>query len=250
MSAIPPSAVAPSWAVRLTQERKAETPCRGRVLLVDDDEMLSRFLRRFLQAEGFEVTVAVDGLAAVEALQAELDLVILDLNLPKLDGFGVLQQLRADSPQLPVIVLTARARAESAVLALESGADDCLSKPFSCAELLARLRAQLRRRKSLHNNQSICADLLVHRDELRVERDGKRIDLTPREYNLLEYLMRTPKTPVSRAVLLREVWGMEQGGATNIVDVYMKYVRDKVDLPGMPPLIRTVRGLGYVVSEL
>ena len=224
-------------------------PSSGRVLVVEDDEILSRFLDRMLRAEAFAVEFAHTGVAALEMLRPEIDVLILDLNLPGLDGIGVLQRLRPQFPRLPVLVLTARSRAESTVLALENGADDCLIKPFSYVELLARVRALLRRNTGVVPRSSQCANLMVNRDELRVMRDSRKIDLTPREYRLLEYLMRTPRTPVPRATLLKEVWGGECEPSTNIVDVYMKYVRDKIDLPGMPKLIRTVRGVGYVVSE-
>ena len=221
-----------------------------RVLVVEDDEMLSRFLERLLRSEGFEVEVVCDGEGALSRLGPEYALLILDLKLPTLDGIAVLQKLRPGFPQLPVLVLTGRSKTDSTVLALESGADDCLNKPFSYLELMARVRALLRRSTPMPAaDSSQCGDLLLHRGERRVVRGGQRIELTPREYSLLEFLMRTPRVPVPRAVLLQEVWGSECESSTNIVDVYMKYVRDKVDRSGQPKLIRTVRGLGYVVSE-
>ncbi len=213
--------------------------------------MLSQFLQRMLQGEGFDVECASDGQAALRAAGAnDVDLLVLDLNLPLLDGIGVLSGLRPRFPKLPILVLTARGRAESTVPALENGADDCLQKPFSYTELLARIRALLRRSGGAPGNSSQCADLVLDREKITVMRGEHRIDLTQREYSLLEYLMRTPQLPVSRAVLLQEVWGTATADtATNVVDVYMKYVRDKVDLPGLPKLIRTVRGIGYAVSE-
>lgn len=212
--------------------------------------MLSQFLDRMLRVEGFAVECVFDGEAALRAVRRDVDLLMLDLNLPLIDGMGVLSQLRPRFPKLPVLVLTARGRAESTVQALESGADDCLQKPFSYAELLARIRALLRRSGCAPHNTSQCADLLLDREKLSVKRGDRRIDLTQREYSLLEYLMRTPGTPVSRVVLLQEIWGAAAADtSTNVVDVYMKYVRDKVDLPGLPKLIRTVRGTGYAVSE-
>lgn len=243
-----------SDAARLRQEippreGRSHRPATHRVLVVDDDEVLSRFLERILQSEGFAVELAHNGAAALASLRPDLDLVILDLNMPQLDGIGVLQQLRVSYSKLPVLVLTGRSRAESTVQALESGADDCLIKPFSYLELLARVRALLRRNTGFLPRNSQCGDLLLDREELRLTRNGQRVDLTPREYTLMEFLLRTPRVPVSRAVLLKEVWGADADTATNIVDVYMKYVRDKIDRPGLPKLIRTVRGLGYVVSE-
>lgn len=227
-------------------------PSAGRILVVEDDVILSRFLHRILEAENYDVELAHGGNDALALLRPELDVLILDLNLPEVDGIAVLERLRPRFPRLPVLVLTGRSRAESTVLALESGADDCLIKPFSYLELLARVRALMRRNQS---NQSIvpqnssCGDLILHRQEVRLTRAGQKIELTPREYSLVEYLMRTPRVPVSRAELLKKIWADACEPSTNIVDVYMKYVRDKIDLPGLPKLIRTVRGVGYAISE-
>ena len=244
-----PSAHAPAQIINPKGNDGARKHVSGRVLVVDDDEILSRFLGRILSGEGFIVETAHNGVTALEALHPELSLLILDLNLPQMDGIAVLKQMRPIFPDLPVLVLTGRSRAESAVEALENGADDCLCKPFSYLELVARAKALMRRRGGAVHNRSQCADLLLNRDELRVTRNGFPIDLTTREYELLEYLMRSPRIPVPRSVLLKEIWGGDEKASTNIVDVYMKYVRDKVDLPGMSKLIRTVRGLGYAVSE-
>ncbi len=219
-----------------------------RVLVVEDDLPLARFLSRTLQAEAYEVEVVHDGSAALTHLQPSTDLLILDLNLPGLDGFEVLRLLRPDLPKLPVLVLTARSRTEDMVAALECGADDCLTKPFSYVELLARVRALLRRNTGVLPRSVCVADLVLFRDEHRVERNGRKVDLTPREFSLLEFLMREPGTPVSRATLMQQVWGMEVDTSTNVVDVYMKYLRDKVDCDDDVKLIRTVRGVGYVVS--
>ena len=235
-----------------TQPPLART-CNGhtrRALIVEDDEVLCRFLGRLFEAEGFAVEFAHSGHAAIESLCPQLDIVILDLNLPGVDGIGVLQRLRSQLQSLPVLVLTGRARSESAVLALENGADDCLTKPFSHAELLARTRAILRRTFDRAPATTQCGNLTLNRSEMRVTREGKRIDLTPREYSLLELLMRSPGTPVTRAVLMKEIWGEENASSSsNVVDVYMKYLRDKIDLPEHPKLIQTLRGIGYVISE-
>jgi DNA-binding response OmpR family regulator len=148
-----------------------------------------------------------------------------------------------------MLVLTARSRVEDKVMALQSGADDCLTKPFSFAELLARVQALLRRNSGLIPNCSKVGDLALYREERRVERNGRRIDLTPREFAILEFMMRNPGRPVSRATLLEEVWNMPSDPSTNIVDVYMKYVRDKVDLPGEVKLTHTIRGVGYELRD-
>ena len=225
---------------------KASMP---RILVVEDDEPLSRFLQRTLGGASYGVELAHDGNVALQLLHPATDLVILDINLPGRDGLSVLRALRPQFPKLPVLVLTARSRTEDMVMALESGADDCLIKPFSYLELLARVRALLRRNTGVLPNESRVADLVLFREEHRVERNGRRVDLTPREFALLEYLIRTPCRPVSRATLMKEVWDAAFDPSTNVVDVYMKYLRDKVDLPSEIKLIQTVRGVGYVVSD-
>ena len=244
-----PSVSAPLRSFPAEREVKHLLTATSRILVVDDDEILSRFLERILREDGYDVEFACNGADALHALHGEFDLVILDLNLPKVDGIAVLREMRPNHPRLPVLVLTARVRSESAVEALETGADDCLNKPFSYLELLARVRALLRRNTGVLPSVSTCGDLVLNRPERRVSRDGQRIELTGREYSLMEYLMRTPRIPVTRTVLLKEVWGPGFAASTNVVDVYMKYVRDKVDVNGKPKLIRTVRGVGYAVSE-
>jgi DNA-binding response OmpR family regulator len=221
------------------------------ILIVEDDVSLANFLSQELRAVFFAVDLVHDGEEALATLQGgrRYDLLILDLNLPKLDGISLLQRVRPAKPRLPMLVLSARNRVEDKVTALRSGADDFLVKPFSFIELLARVRALLRRSSGLIGNISRVGDLTLHREEHRVERSGRRIDLTPREFAILEYLMRNAGRPVSRATLFEEVWNMAHDPSTNIVDVYMKYVRDKVDLPGEPKLTHTIRGIGYELRE-
>ena len=221
----------------------------ARILVVEDDEVLARFLERMLRTEGFHPELAHTGNAALQQLCPEFDAVILDLNLPGMDGIAVLQSLRQKFTHLPVLVLTARQRSHSAVLSLESGADDCLTKPFSYVELLARLRVLLRRHPRGAAPTDHPGPLVLHPAELRVERSGRQIDFTRREFSLLEFLMRSPGVPVTRSVILKELWGEEPSAGSNVVDVYMKYVRDKIDLPGLPKLIHTIRGIGYVFRE-
>jgi len=219
-----------------------------RILIVEDDVSLSGFLCGELQGQGLIVEQVHDGEEALRLLEAKrrYDLLMLDLNLPKLDGLTLIERVRPAQPRLPMLVLTARSRVEDKVKALESGADDCITKPFSLIELLARVQALLRRNSGLVPNCSTVADLTMYRDQRRVERNGRRIDLTPREFAILDVMMRNAGQPVSRATLLEEVWNMAPSeSATNIVDVYMKYVRDKIDLPGEPRLTHTVRGFGY-----
>jgi DNA-binding response OmpR family regulator len=222
-----------------------------RILVVEDDQSLAGFLAGELQSKSYLVDVVHDGEAAAAILerQCKYDLLILDLNLPKLDGMSLLQRVKPLHPRLRMLVLTARSRVEDKVKALQSGADDCLTKPFSFAELTARVQALLRRDASLIPNVSEVGDLILNREERRVQRNGRRIELTPREFAILEFMMRTPGRPVSRATLLEEVWNMPADPTTNIVDVYMKYVRDKVDLPGERKLTHTIRGVGYELRD-
>jgi DNA-binding response OmpR family regulator len=162
-----------------------------------------------------------------------------------MDGMSLIQRVRPEKPRLPMLVLTARSRVEDKVLAFRSGVDDFVTKPFSFAELLARVNALMRRHVGILPNVSEVGDLRLYREEHRVERNGRRIDLTPREFSILEYMLRHVGRPVSRATLFEEVWKAPHQPSTNIVDVYMKYVRDKVDGPGERKLTHTVRGIGY-----
>jgi DNA-binding response OmpR family regulator len=195
--------------------------------------------------------VTHDGEEAFAALQEQgrYNLLILDLNLPKLDGIALIDRLRPEQPRLPVLVLTARSRVEDKVAAIQTGADDCLTKPFSLIELVARVHALLRRNSGMIPNCSRVGDLTLFRAERRVERNGRRIELTPREFAILDVMMRNAGKPVSRATLLDEVWNMPGEPSTNIVDVYMKYVRDKIDFPGETRLTHTIRGFGYELRE-
>jgi DNA-binding response OmpR family regulator len=239
-------------AVPVIGEGIASVSSRASILIADEDASLANFLSQELQCESFEVEVVHDGEAALAALLGEgrRDLVILELNLSRLDGMGLIQRVRAEMPRLPMMVLTARARVEDKVLAFQSGADDFMSKPFAFAELLARVNSLMRRTARAVPglavpNESGVGDLRLYRDEHRVERNGRRIDLTPREFSILDYMLQHVGRPVSRATLFEQVWKMPHQPATNIVDVYMKYVRDKVDGPGERKLTHTVRGIGY-----
>jgi two-component system, OmpR family, copper resistance phosphate regulon response regulator CusR len=193
-----------------------------RILVVEDDAPLASFLRKGLEAEHYAVDVAADGeLARQMALESAYDLMILDLNLPKLDGIAVLNSVRPKKPSLPVLVLTARCRIEDRVQSLDTGADDCLIKPFSFTELAARVRALMRRGPRTIETVLRVADLELDRVARSVERAGKRVDLTSKEFALLEYLMRNAGRRVTRAMIVEHVWNLSFDTGTNIVDVYV-----------------------------
>ena len=217
-----------------------------RILVVEDDAPVASFLRKGLEAEHYAVDVAPDGDEACwMASENDYDLVILDLNLPKKDGIAVLRAIRPKKPSLPVLVLTARSRIEDRVQALDSGADDCLIKPFSYTELSARVRALMRRRPLTADTLLKIADLELDRVERAVKRAGKRIELTSKEFGLLEYLLRNAGHRITRSMIIEHVWNLSFDTGTNVVDVYINYLRKKIDDGFTPKLIHTVRGVGY-----
>lgn len=221
-----------------------------RILVVEDDPPLASFLQKGLDAESYAVDLAQDGEQALDlAFDLDYDLLVLDLNLPKLDGIAVMRRLRPVKPNLPVLVLTARSRVEDRVQALDAGGDDCLNKPFSFTELSARVRALMRRGRPALDSVLRVADLSLDRIERRVERAGKRIELTSKEFALLEYLMRNAGRRITRSMIIEHVWNLSFDTATNVVDVYINYLRKKVDEGSACKLIHTVRGVGYELSE-
>jgi two-component system, OmpR family, response regulator MprA len=218
-----------------------------RVLVVEDDEDIAQALQRSLRLEGYEVRVATDGEAALESAGAfQPDLVILDLGLPRLDGMEVARRLRARD-DVPILVLTARDALESRVEGLDAGADDYLVKPFERQELLARLRALLRRRPPRGSASVVVADLSLNPDTHEVQRGGREIELTQREFELLEYLMRNERIVVPRQRLLEEVWGYDPFATTNTIEVFVSNLRRKLESGGEPRLLHTIRGAGYVL---
>jgi two-component system copper resistance phosphate regulon response regulator CusR len=221
-----------------------------RILIAEDDVPLAHFLRQGLEAENYAIDVCYDGHQALQmASNQEYDSVVLDLNLPDHDDISVLKQVRVARASLPVIVLTARNRVEDRVECLDAGADDYLTKPFSFLELSARLRALLRRSHLPTSTVMTIADLKLDRVERRVERSGRRIDLTAKEFTLLEYLMRNSGRQVTRDMILEHVWNLTLStGSTNVVDVYINYLRKKIDDGLTPKLIHTLRGIGYELS--
>ncbi len=217
-----------------------------RILIAEDDEALANFGRQGLQAEHYAVQVCSDGEQARTAIHdREYDVVILDLNLPRLDGVQVLRQVRLTKPSLPVLVLTQRTHVEDRVQCLDTGADDYLAKPFSFSELSARIRALVRRSHLPSESVLTVADLKLDRVEHRVERAGRRIELTTKEFALLEYLMRNAGRKVTRSMILEHVWNLNFDTTTNVVDVYVNYLRRKVEDGHPTKLIHTVRGVGY-----
>lgn len=223
---------------------------RAQILVVEDDLPLASFLGERLQSKQYSVEVAHDGQVAAEALSnSKYDLLILDLNLPTLDGISLLKKFRPSHPRTPVLVLTGRSRTEDKVASLDAGADDCMNKPFSLLEFSARVRALLRRTNEPIEAVSTVGDLTIDRRGYGVERAGKKITLSSREFSLLEYLIRNARRPVTRAELMENVWNQPFDPSTNLVDVYVKYVRDKVDADFDFKLIRTMRGIGYVLSD-
>ena len=225
----------------------AGTPS-ARVLVVEDDEAIADVLRRSLRAEGHEVQSAGDGAEALTvAEQFAPDLVILDLGLPRLDGMEVLKRLRADG-DVPVLILTARTETEDRVEGLDSGADDYLPKPFEREELLARTRALLRRRPPRGSASIAVGDLLLNPDSREVKRGDREIELTNREFELLQYLAENQKLVVSRERLLEDVWGYDPFEQTNTIDVFISNLRRKLEEGGEPRILHTKRGAGYVLK--
>jgi two-component system, OmpR family, response regulator MprA len=218
-----------------------------RVLVVEDDDEIAQALQRSLRLDGYDVRIAGDGEAALDhAASYHPDLVILDLGLPKLDGIEVARRLRA-ADDVPILMLTARDAIESRVEGLDSGADDYLVKPFERQELLARLRALLRRRPPRGTASLVVADLSLNPDTHEVKRGERTVELTQREFELLEYLMRNERIVVPRQRLLEEVWGYDPFAATNTIEVFISNLRRKLEGGGEPRLLHTIRGAGYVL---
>src|SRR3954470_7463999 len=219
----------------------------GRVLVVEDDEAIADVLRRTLRQEGHEVRSAADGVEGLAMAEEFVpDLVILDLGLPKFDGAEVLRRLRAES-DVPILVLTARSELEDRVEGLDSGADDYLVKPFERKELLARMRALIRRRPPRGAASLTAGDLALNPDTHEVRRGERDIELTQREFELLEYLMRNERIVISRQRLLDEVWGYDPFSTTNTIEVFVSNLRRKREGGGEPRLLHTIRGAGYVL---
>ena len=221
-----------------------------RLLLIEDERKVADFIARGLKAERFAVDVAADGQSGLDmATACNYDLIILDLMLPVLSGTETLKRIRRKSSSVPVLILTARDATAEKVENFEAGADDYLTKPFAFAELLVRVKALLRRGPVNRASALRVGDLELDRLTQQVKRAGKRIDLTSKEYSLLEYLLANAGRVLSRTMIIEHVWDQSFEGLTNIVDVYVRHLRSKVDDPHATKLIRTVRGVGYTVSD-
>jgi two-component system OmpR family response regulator len=221
-----------------------------RVLVVDDEATLSELLSMALRYEGWQVRTAPDGRSALRAAREfRPDAVVLDVMLPDWDGLEVLRRLRGELPDVPVLFLTARDAVEDRVAGLTAGGDDYVTKPFSLEELVARLRGLMRRANrtaARTGNQLVVGDLVLDEDSREVHRAGDEIVLTATEFELLRYLMRNPRRVLSKAQILDRVWNYDFGGQANVVELYISYLRKKVDL-GRTPMIHTMRGAGYVL---
>jgi two-component system response regulator MprA len=223
---------------------------KAHILVVDDDPRITDLLRRILAYEGYSVAVAASGNAAfTRALERAPDLIILDIMLPGIDGLEVARRLRAAGDNVPILMLTARDAIADRVKGLETGADDYLVKPFANEELVARVKAMLRRNLAEHQEVLHYANVELDTGTRVAHRGGREIDLSPTEYELLSLFLRRPRQVLTRDIILDRVWGMDFEGSSNVMEVYVGYLRAKLEAQGEPRLIHTVRGVGYVCKE-
>ncbi|GAA4447351.1 response regulator transcription factor [Nibrella saemangeumensis] len=221
-----------------------------KVLLVEDEERVVSFIRKGISAEGYEVAVAYDGRTGLSLFRKDVyDIIILDVNLPQMNGFELCRQIRAENEDVPVLMLTALDSLADKADGFNAGADDYLAKPFEFQELLLRLRALTRRHGPKQKQILRLADLELNLDTKTVTRAGKRIDLTTREYSLMEYLMLNKGKIISRVDISERVWSLNFDSNTNIIDVYISYLRKKIDKGFSPKLLHTIVGMGYVLRE-
>jgi heavy metal response regulator len=220
-----------------------------RLLVIEDERKVSTFIKKGLEEEGYAVDVASDGEAGLQmAVDRVHDLIILDIQLPKMDGLRVLQELRKEKVPTPVLLLTVRATIEDKVFGLDAGADDYLTKPFAFEELVARTRALLRRQTDGKPAVLQVADLSLDPTRRAVFRSGRKIDLTAKEFALLDYLMRNPGRVLTRTMIAEHVWDYDFDSMTNVIDVYVNYLRKKIDSSQGLKLIHTIRGVGYMLK--
>jgi len=221
-----------------------------RILIVEDETKVASFIKRGLEEEHYAVDVAEDGKQAIELVDSyDYDLAILDIMLPELDGLSVLSHIRSVGKTTPVILLTAKDMVEDKVKGLDMGADDYLTKPFAFEELLARIRVLLRRGKPEESLKLSIADLILDPVTHKVTRDDKKISLTTKEYSLLEYLLRNQGRVLTRTMISEHVWDIKHDTFTNVIDVYVNYLRNKIDKGFSKKLLHTIRGVGYKLEE-
>lgn len=228
---------------------------RESILVAEDEAKIARILEIELEFEGYRVTKAMDGFQAMELYRTESwDLIILDIMLPGFSGIEILRRIRSKDKQTPILLLTAKSSVEDKVSGLDLGANDYITKPFQIEELLARIRAALRVKTAADQETPAIdclelSDLKLNEKTREVSRGNQFIELTPREFSLLVYLMTNKRQVLNREQILEAVWGYDFLGDTNVVDVYIRYLRRKIDLPELPSLIHTIRGVGYVLKE-
>lgn len=221
-----------------------------KILLVEDEERLASFIRKGMSAEGYEVEIAYDGRTGLSLFRRNsYDIILLDVNLPQINGFELCRLIRADNAEVPVLMLTALDSLADKSDGFNAGADDYLAKPFEFQELLLRVRALTRRNGSRPKQVLLLADLELNLDSKTVARAGQRIDLTTREYALLEYLMLNKGKIISRVDISERVWSLNFDTTTNVIDVYISYLRKKIDKNFSPKLLHTIVGMGYVLRE-
>ncbi|MFS0870124.1 response regulator transcription factor [Paenibacillus xylanilyticus] len=224
---------------------------RSTILIVDDDEKIVSMLRRGLAFEGYEVQTASNGAEGLSKLMdKEPDVVVLDVMMPQIDGFEVCRRLREAGSKVPVLMLTAKDEVQSRVTGLDTGADDYLVKPFALEELLARVRALLRRKSDIADtpdNRLVYEDIILDNDSREVMRDGQRLELTAKEFELLNLFMQNPKRVLSRDLIMDKIWGYDYSGESNVLEVYIAMLRQKTEEYGGKRLIQTIRGAGYIL---
>ncbi|GAS80624.1 response regulator transcription factor [Paenibacillus sp. SZ31] len=224
---------------------------RSTILIVDDDEKIVSMLRRGLAFEGYEVQTASNGAEGLSKLMdKEPDIVVLDVMMPQIDGFEVCRRLREAGSKVPVLMLTAKDEVQSRVTGLDTGADDYLVKPFALEELLARVRALLRRKSDIAgtpDNRLMYEDIILDNDSREVVRDGQRLELTAKEFELLNLFMQNPRRVLSRDLIMDKIWGYDYSGESNVLEVYIAMLRQKTEEYGGKRLIQTIRGAGYIL---
>jgi heavy metal response regulator len=238
------------WAFPSAAAPDREEKLKVRVLIIEDENKIASFIKRGLKEEGYSVDIARDGEEGYFlATTQEYDLIILDLMLPKMDGLSLCRKLRQEKKTAPILILTVRDSIKDKVTGLDSGADDYLTKPFAFEELIARCRALLRKRDGQATTKLQVADLEMDLRGHKVSRGGQEIALTPKEFAMLEYLMRNEGIVVTRTMISEHVWDIHFDTFTNIIDVYISYLRNKIDASHKKPLIHTLRGKGYLLKD-